>query len=877
MPLPSIVEIYSKKHGEIKGSGTLYGLKDIIPVYSFKHKVSLSLEEMSETELSSTIHHPITIFKEIDASTPILNQYLVTGDFLDQVIFRFYKHDGRGSEINYFTITIENANIIRIAPELKTTFLKKNEPYRYMEYVSFSYQSIFWVDELNNSEAMDSVPEYKGTVQDENQTDATLPAFYQSSIDSEERAKRKKALKEPEKKKDSEISFVFVDENNEKKINRIKTKIIYPDKKYVETACKNGTTRFTKIEKGNYELSGLDLERDAKVSILNTYHITKFEEVGINSYAKVKEPKDSYHKSNHWKTINYIAKIIEHHVKENETIADIAALYNITAAELNYFNWPQTSSKKGKDDLASWNKDVEAFKKTGQGTALVFDDENQPVMVFVPQSWTKSELASDKTYIIHLKKMSHKSQVLRLGIFFDGTGNDDKDKNKFSNIKKLRDLYNYEKFFQEETYIRGVGTGSHYEKATGGSFGIDGDERLEKAVTFVEKRLEERYKKFKLLPSKIKLDVFGFSRGAALARHFTNLINQRKISFTGDYSRALSSIISKIEVSFLGVFDTVGSFGIPGDNDDWYEFFIDESSSKYIYHLVSEDEKRKNFPVQSLIPGKSDGLSPSDFYGLVKRGPFTRKIYEKKNILEELWPGVHTDIGGGYHKSEFEQNAKGNLLSHVYLNKMLMYAVDKGVPFQKFIPNKKLITIAAQLEKIDSYYEKFDGLYIKHLNYKSVKSYLTFIEKKFDKNRQMVAASTETSLQFMADQIAYDMADQLAYDEDKQSIESTKQAVKIHKAEMSKGTGMDKIQVDNFLAEYDILEKQIHTSHSPFNKTPGMGPTVDLPGSALYRKVFKNRRHHNYIERISSVIKKVNKPNINKGENNPKYNDFEEA
>ena len=69
-------------------------------------------------------------------------------------------------------------------------------------------------------------------------------------------------------------------------------------------------------------------------------------------------------------------------------------------------------------------------------------------------------------------------------------------------------------------------------------------------------------------PPTIQLDVFGFSRGAAMARHFVNCIKQNYFDFKDpDINEAFSA--NNILINFLGVFDTVGSFNIAGDNDDF--------------------------------------------------------------------------------------------------------------------------------------------------------------------------------------------------------------------------------------------------------------------------------------------------------------------
>ena len=191
------------------------------------------------------------------------------------------------------------------------------------------------------------------------------------------------------------------------------------------------------------------------------------------------------------------------------------------------------------------------------------------------------------------------------------------------------------------------------------------------------------------------IDVFGFSRGAAQARDFINTF------YKFQHRRA-----KDVKFGFIGIYDTVGSFGSAGDNinmkpvdpskhdesdgltfanhedtvdhstqehlgsfsdyrkakafvlqerakrdKSWvvelnspdnavigspsytvsavrkafteYNFDLADGSAQRIFHIVSNDEVRKNFPLSSLL-----------------------SIGGKHN--EAGFPGVHADVGGGY-------------------------------------------------------------------------------------------------------------------------------------------------------------------------------------------------------------------------------------
>ena len=113
------------------------------------------------------------------------------------------------------------------------------------------------------------------------------------------------------------------------------------------------------------------------------------------------------------------------------------------------------------------------------------------------------------------------------------------------------------------------------------------------------------------------LVVFGFSRGAALARKFASMILADN---------------EQCEVSFLGLFDTVAAMnGIHRKGDRISSDVVFENGTlnkrvKRAVHIVSLDEDR--VPFTPTLINKDDE--------------------HKDRILEVWFPGVHSDIGGGY-------------------------------------------------------------------------------------------------------------------------------------------------------------------------------------------------------------------------------------
>ena len=134
------------------------------------------------------------------------------------------------------------------------------------------------------------------------------------------------------------------------------------------------------------------------------------------------------------------------------------------------------------------------------------------------------------------------------------------------------------------------------------------------------------------LPAILELNLFGFSRGAATARHFASLLrNGEEIAkhFPDRWSRVV------VQVNFVGLFDTVSAEGLlPGNDVDDLQLKFEDDAARRVFHLVALDEYRENFPLTNIA---SACRAKSEVDGIRSRMGFELGI-----------PGAHSDVGGGY-------------------------------------------------------------------------------------------------------------------------------------------------------------------------------------------------------------------------------------
>ncbi|MFP3757752.1 DUF2235 domain-containing protein, partial [Cupriavidus sp. SIMBA_020] len=108
-----------------------------------------------------------------------------------------------------------------------------------------------------------------------------------------------------------------------------------------------------------------------------------------------------------------------------------------------------------------------------------------------------------------------------------------------------------------------------------------------------------------------------------------------------------------LHIRFLGLFDTVESVGLPGHNlnsDMWMRI---PDQVERCFHIAAGHELRAYFPLTRA----HDGGAP---------------------VEKLIWPGVHSDIGGGYRPGE---QARSDLLARIALNRMRLEGAISGVPF----------------------------------------------------------------------------------------------------------------------------------------------------------------------------------------------------
>jgi hypothetical protein len=239
---------------------------------------------------------------------------------------------------------------------------------------------------------------------------------------------------------------------------------------------------------------------------------------------------------------------------------------------------------------------------------------------------------------------------------------------------------------QLKYYHPGVGTeGSFFSRTAGGIYGEGLDKNIQSAYFWLAKNYEPGDAAY----------LFGFSRGAYTVRSLGGLVGRcglpilRGLEPKDAWARVDAAYQKgyqhgrkpegwrraawewldpgSVPIEFIGVWDTVGARGVPDDlallnllDDPETWRFYDTRLGAHVRrarHAVASDEMRASFAPTLWTDAKD------------------KPIYaDPSGRIRQLWfPGVHSDVGGGY-------SSVG--LSDIALQWMLDEAADAGLMFQ---------------------------------------------------------------------------------------------------------------------------------------------------------------------------------------------------
>lgn len=155
MARTAYLKLKGQKTGEIKGSSEKKGRVGSIAVIACDHQVVSPRDIQSGLPTGQRQHHPLVITKEVDAASPLLWNILCTNENITSWELRFWQATASGTETQYYTIILSNANIASIHFSMPDITQKDKAALKEREEIAFTYQKIEWRYEKGGIAAMD--------------------------------------------------------------------------------------------------------------------------------------------------------------------------------------------------------------------------------------------------------------------------------------------------------------------------------------------------------------------------------------------------------------------------------------------------------------------------------------------------------------------------------------------------------------------------------------------------------------------------------------------------------------------------------------------------------------------------------------------------
>jgi type VI secretion system secreted protein Hcp len=141
--------------GPVRGSITRPDRQGAIRVTGIDHVLRAVLNNVTGQPVANRAHGPITLTKEVDASTPALNHAWVRNERFTSWRLDFHAPDSTGRDVSYYVIELTGARISRIQLIMQNTLIAANIPVAVHETVSFVYDKIAWTWLPGNISAVD--------------------------------------------------------------------------------------------------------------------------------------------------------------------------------------------------------------------------------------------------------------------------------------------------------------------------------------------------------------------------------------------------------------------------------------------------------------------------------------------------------------------------------------------------------------------------------------------------------------------------------------------------------------------------------------------------------------------------------------------------
>jgi type VI secretion system Hcp family effector len=145
--------VVGAKQGKFQTDAALHGAPAGIAVYALSEDIKVPYDTSTGLGTAKAQNSPVTIVKELDASSPQFLEAAVTNERLTSVACTFYRAAGGEPMHAYYRITLTNASVVEVKDS--GDGINGSAPGDELERISFTYQKIEMQDLDSNTAVLD--------------------------------------------------------------------------------------------------------------------------------------------------------------------------------------------------------------------------------------------------------------------------------------------------------------------------------------------------------------------------------------------------------------------------------------------------------------------------------------------------------------------------------------------------------------------------------------------------------------------------------------------------------------------------------------------------------------------------------------------------
>ncbi|TCG09510.1 Hcp1 family type VI secretion system effector [Paraburkholderia steynii] len=144
MPTPLHLWLKDERGADIRGSSVVAGREGSIEVLSLTHSIHAPVDHVTGKLMGTRSHRPLTIEKEIDRSSVLLNLAVVRGLSLASAELKWYRTNDAGKEEEYYNVMMRRVKVVSVSPKVPNFKEIATANKNHFEIVEFRYEEIAW-------------------------------------------------------------------------------------------------------------------------------------------------------------------------------------------------------------------------------------------------------------------------------------------------------------------------------------------------------------------------------------------------------------------------------------------------------------------------------------------------------------------------------------------------------------------------------------------------------------------------------------------------------------------------------------------------------------------------------------------------------------